>query len=260
MPDWIDKLVTDVRYTRIAGLVVPDSTDTRRRRLSLSASATASACATTTGLWNRQRGQEASHDARAVSARGRACPYVAQRELMLANHYYGHRSYLDRLNTNHTLYHPAAPWSQAEPAVPVLARRVWVLILDGLREDAADGLPTAIGRLSVRGVRRTLRSEFPTFTYPNPRQWLRASRPFLAACASTKGRPGVPLDGLYDVARRAGLPAFVTNWSHFTEALDRENADFLVQQKMDLAHLLSRAPTREMAWVHFEEIDEAGHR
>jgi hypothetical protein len=29
MPDWIDKLVTDVRYTRIAGLVVPDSTDTR---------------------------------------------------------------------------------------------------------------------------------------------------------------------------------------------------------------------------------------
>ena len=39
--------------------------------------------------------------------------------LMLANHYYGHRSYLDRLNTNHTLYHPAAPWSQAEPAVPV---------------------------------------------------------------------------------------------------------------------------------------------
>lgn len=29
MPDWIDKLVTDVRYTRAAGLVVPDSTDTR---------------------------------------------------------------------------------------------------------------------------------------------------------------------------------------------------------------------------------------
>lgn len=29
MPDWIDKLVTEVRYTRAAGLAVPDSTDTR---------------------------------------------------------------------------------------------------------------------------------------------------------------------------------------------------------------------------------------
>ena len=29
MPDWIDRLGTDVRYTRVAGLVVPDSTDTR---------------------------------------------------------------------------------------------------------------------------------------------------------------------------------------------------------------------------------------
>lgn len=179
--------------------------------------------------------------------------------LMLANHYYGHRSYLDRLNTDHTLYHPAAPWSQAEPAVPVLARRVWVLILDGLREDAADGLPT-IGRLSVRGVRRTLRSEFPTFTYPNLTTMATGVPPFLSGVRLNEGRPGVPLDGVYDVARRAGLPAFVTTWSHFTEALDRENADFLVQQKMDLARLLSRAPTREMAWVHFEEIDEAGHR
>jgi len=179
--------------------------------------------------------------------------------LMLANHYYGHRSYFDRLNTTRTLYQPAAPWSQAEPAVPVLARRVWVLILDGLREDAAERLPT-IARLSARGVRRTLRSEFPTFTYPNLTTMATGVPPYLSGVRLNEGTPGVPLDGLYDVARRARIPAFVTTWSHFTEALDRENDDFLAQQNIDLALLLSLSPAREMSWVHFEEIDAAGHR
>ena len=179
--------------------------------------------------------------------------------LMLANHFYGHRSYFDRLNTDRTFYPPTWQSIPALPTAPVLARRVWVLILDGLCEETAARLPT-LARLSAFGVRRTLRSEFPTFTYPNLTTMATGVPPLYSGVRLNEGKPGVALDGLYDVARRAGLPAFVTTWSHFAEALDRKNADFLVRQKLDLSVLLTRPPAREMAWVHFEQVDEAGHR
>lgn len=179
--------------------------------------------------------------------------------LMAANHYYGHRSYLDRLNTARTLYQPAAPFDQTEPAPPVLARRVWVLILDGLREDVGERLPT-IRRLGARGVRRTLQAEFPTFTYPNLTAMATGVPPFFSGVRLNEGLPGVPLDSIFDAARRTGLPASVTSWSHYAEALDRKNAGFFAQQAIDLAALLAAAPARGLAWIHVEEIDTAGHR
>lgn len=180
--------------------------------------------------------------------------------LMLANHFYGHRSYLDNLNTAHTLHMPVTHGSPVDSSPPALARRVWVLVLDGLRDDFADSLP-AVRRLSRIGCRRRLLAEFPTFTFPNLTAMSTGVPPFYSGVRLNEGPPGVPIESLFDVAKRVGLPtALVADWKDFPQALDRKNAGLLARQRLEMAEFLARTPERELAWIHFDEIDRAGHR
>ena len=185
--------------------------------------------------------------------------------LALATHFYGVGQYLEHLNTDETLYQPQhAPQHDAmttpEPhdELPRLTRRLWVVILDGLRDDVANSLPH-IADLSTRGVRRTLHAEFPTFTYPNLTALVTGVPPVYSGVRMNLDRAGVPLDSLLASADRARTPTFiVSQWDKFSEVLDPRHAGHAAQVMLDA--LLSRPPEVELAFIYFGDIDEAGHR
>jgi hypothetical protein len=102
----------------------------------------------------------------------------------------------------------AAP-TVPEPGTPRLARRVVVVIVDGLRYDRSYGLPYLEG-LRRRGVDAQALSHYPTWSRPNYVSILTGVPPQASGVRTNRHSTPVPLDSLMDRARAAGLTSAVT--------------------------------------------------
>ena len=95
---------------------------------------------------------------------------------------------------------PALP----DPHTPRLARRVFVVIIDGLRLDKSYELPF-LDELRRRGVDTEAQSHYPTWSRPNYVSILTGVPPKASGVRTNHHSTPVALDSLMDRARAAGL-------------------------------------------------------
>jgi hypothetical protein len=95
---------------------------------------------------------------------------------------------------------PALP----DPGTPRLARRVYVVIIDGLRFDKSYELPF-LDELRRRGVDTWAQSHYPTWSRPNYVSILTGVPPRASGVRTNHHSTPVELDSLMDRARAAGL-------------------------------------------------------
>lgn len=95
---------------------------------------------------------------------------------------------------------PALP----DPHTPRLARRVFVVIIDGLRTDKSYELPF-LDELRRRGVDTEAQSHYPTWSRPNYVSILTGVPPTASGVRTNHHSTPVALDSLMDRARAAGL-------------------------------------------------------
>jgi hypothetical protein len=95
---------------------------------------------------------------------------------------------------------PALP----DPGTPRLARRVYVVIIDGLRFDKSYELPF-LDDLRRRGVDTWAQSHYPTWSRPNYVSILTGVPPRASGVRTNHHSTPVELDSLMDRARAAGL-------------------------------------------------------
>jgi hypothetical protein len=147
------------------------------------------------------------------------------------------------------------PQPIATSARPALARRVWVAVIDGLGADAAAELPT-VRALGDAGARVALTSEFPSFSAPNFVALTTGVPPIWSGVRTNGARAHVPLDNLPASARRAGVPVVAVGSSSFIRALDLDGPG-VAEHSLDA--LLATPPRHELAFLHFDAVDRAGH-
>src|SRR6185312_1480778 len=91
-----------------------------------------------------------------------------------------------------------------DPHTPRLARRVFVVIIDGLRYDKSFELPF-LDELRRRGVDAEATSHYPTWSRPNYVSILTGVPPSESGVRTNHHSTPVALDSLMDRARAAGL-------------------------------------------------------
>ncbi len=184
--------------------------------------------------------------------------------------------YLPSFNSTQTditgVEHPASPLTPT----PGLARRLVVVVVDGMKYDVARTLPELAG-LRREGVLRELESEPPTYTGPE----ITAMMPGLSPRDSGvrlngphQGVPGIdalplelaaghvpmeiddegfqPFGGLVRVPKGTKL---VSGRVHFVADLIERRLGLVAP----LAPIDLKTPAREVAFVHIEDVDEEGH-
>ena len=118
---------------------------------------------------------------------------------------------------------PALP----DPHTPRLARRVFVVIIDGLRLDKSYELPF-LDELRRRGVDTEAQSHYPTWSRPNYVSILTGVPPTASGVRTNHHSTPVALDSLMDRARAAGL--------HAASATDYDVLPKLFLRPRDPAH------------------------
>ncbi len=92
----------------------------------------------------------------------------------------------------------------AAPPTPRLARRVFLVIIDGLRDASSHELPE-LDRLRELGTSATATSHYPTWSRPNYVSILSGVPPVASGVRTNRHRTPVALDSLMDRARDGGL-------------------------------------------------------
>jgi hypothetical protein len=112
------------------------------------------------------------------------------------------------------LEQPRSPLSRTEPTLvdagtPRLARRVVVVIIDGLRYDRSYGLPY-LDELRRAGVDTQALSHYPTYSRPNYVSILTGVPPQASGVRTNRHSTPVVLDSLMDRVSAAGMTSAVT--------------------------------------------------
>src|SRR5262249_28337120 len=149
---------------------------------------------------------------------------------------------------------------------PALARRVVVVVLDGLSFDAARGL-TALDPIRRRGVQRSLAVAFPTFTSPALVSMMTGLGPRDSGTRKNGGlHPVHGIDSLMRAAGEAGLPVavFEHGYADFGTILaPPPGARRYPGQFAPIVDMVRRGvmPPEPAAidLVHFGRIDDMGH-
>lgn len=183
--------------------------------------------------------------------------------------------FLSRLNDPHPALARFEPDS-GRATRPRLARRVFVVILDGLRVRESIGL-SYLDELRRRGIEATASSHYPSFSRPNYVSIVTGVPPMWSGVRSNQYDDPVALDSIMDRARDAGLESgFVSNYSPglprmFTRQIAEAPASVRYVSDFDDMHYVAwpggfvlasqllierRYP---LVVMHLGEVDQAGH-
>jgi len=139
--------------------------------------------------------------------------------------------------------------SPVGPAPPRLARRVVLVIADGLRLDASRGLPVLDG-LRTAGIDATALAGFPTLSVANHVTLLTGVEPRWSGVRTNGYRFPVPLDSLADRLAAAGM--------RIAYATDRRRSDRM-GTPWERVLPVAAARDEDLLVINASEADAAGH-
>jgi hypothetical protein len=159
---------------------------------------------------------------------------------------------------------PAPPLTKVAPFVsapsPPLARRVVLIIVDGLRLDAIRGLP-AIEALRARGSGVVAQSSFPTISKSNYVTLLSGVTPRYSGARTNVGFRLHAVDSLFARARAAGRNAsYVADKTRGIPRLFGVEEVAVTLWQNGLRDVFARTLARsDLVVMLFMDVDEAGH-
>jgi hypothetical protein len=182
--------------------------------------------------------------------------------------------YLPAFNTKHTVLegiaHPPSPLAPS----PAPARRVTLIVVDGLNFDLARSLPE-LAPLRRAGVFRPLTPKFPSYTSPALASFVLGLDPRESGVRLNGSARGV--EGVDWVAREAGLShvpvrVFLREWPPFEPLMGAPEGSPIHHGRLayvaDLAErrvlpppppLDGTTPARALDFVYIGEVDETAH-
>lgn len=144
-----------------------------------------------------------------------------------------------------------------------LARRVVVVLIDGLRLDMSYGRPFLDG-MRARGVDGVARTHYPTMSRPNHVSIVTGVEPRWSGVRTNRFRSRVPLDSIMARAKAAGLRAtFLSDGADgvlemFTPTFHEANyASY--EGIMDRSAALALDRGDELLLLWYSSVDDAGH-
>jgi hypothetical protein len=175
--------------------------------------------------------------------------------------------YLPTLNTPHTSLEGVPHPPSAVPTTPALARRLSLVVVDGLSFDAARATGELLP-LRRRGVFRSLAVDFPSYTSPALVSLVTGLAPRDSGTRRNGNLGGVMgLDSILRSAAGAGVPVtlFARGFEDFAAILAAPQGTALYGGRfapaVDLVRRgLSPSPARAFDLVHWGEVDDMGHR
>ncbi|MGE5594222.1 MAG: alkaline phosphatase family protein [Betaproteobacteria bacterium] len=161
----------------------------------------------------------------------------------------------------------------AGQATARMTRRLVLVIVDGLGFGAVDDMPV-LKDIGSRGVAFSLQVNQPSFSYPGWTTLLTGAPPEISGVTTNAFSGPVPVDSLFDAARRAGLKAALVaseDWKALFGAsvakatyVATGSGDLAATSKAD-AEILDAALREleegdaEFVVAHFSSVDAAGH-
>lgn len=185
--------------------------------------------------------------------------------------------YFPSFNAKETPIAGVVPARTELPRTPGLARRVVVVVADGVSFDHARAL-AELGPVRREGVFRPIRVSFPTYTSPAIIAFLRGLPPRDSGVRLNGEDLGVPsLDSVLTTADAAGIPIRVRSrgWDPFIHLLaPPARADVrpirvglvaeLVRQRLagssELPLVDGKSPARALDFIYLSYADDAGHK
>lgn len=163
-----------------------------------------------------------------------------------SGHLHGHLLVLDRLNTDPV---DVGPRPKTDQRLDVPAKRMTVLLVDGLRGDVAIEDET-FRRLAKHGCLGRLRATYPTFTYPMLTTIATGMEPIYHGVRMNHPFETPNVDSFPKRARAAGLAVNVdSDWEPFSRLL-------VLPEDTST----STAKYAGLTFVYHSAVDEAGHR
>ena len=165
---------------------------------------------------------------------------------------------------------------EAKPPTPALARKVVMVLVDGLRVDtAADpAVMPFLANLRAKGASATVRSRTPSYSVPSWTVLLTGAWPDRHGApvmnpTDPQTSPVWPVDNLFSAARDAGrrtglagtdwfrplVPSSALSVTHFVH----DETDAADQESTDAAVAMVRYDTADFVLLHLNEVDHAGH-
>lgn len=162
------------------------------------------------------------------------------------------------------------------PPTPALARKVVMVLVDGLRVDTAanSAVMPFLAELRSKGASATVHSRTPSYSVPSWTVLLtgawpdRHGAPVMNPTDPTTS-PVWPVDNLFSAARDAGrrtglagtdwfrplVPVTALSVTHFVH----DETDAADQESTDAAVAMVRGDTADFVLLHLNEVDHAGH-
>ena len=155
------------------------------------------------------------------------------------------------------------------PAGQPLSDRVVLVIVDGLRLDAARQMRT-LNRLGDFAADFVLTAPQPSLSYPNWTTILSGASPYVSGVVTNWHEGAAPVDTLLDSAEKAGVPYVVVGPSDIATLypaaaradgsyFEQWSEEYLASTYVDATIKLVAEKNPRLVVLHIPDVDEAGH-
>lgn len=169
-----------------------------------------------------------------------------------------------------TVWVPNELQASFNPSAPVLAKRVVLVIVDGMRDDVSRSEMGTLNRLRTYGSDITLTAPQPSLSYPNWTTILTGATQDISGVTTNWFDARVPAPTLMDVAARSGRRVAVVGPEDFATLFGTRTGPsvslrpwpkggYLTTTLVDDALRIAKTTDPQLMVIHLPDLDEAGH-
>ncbi len=169
-----------------------------------------------------------------------------------------------------TVWVPEGLRASYNPSAPVLAQRVVLVIVDGMRDDTSRSEFSTLNKLRTYGADITLTAPQPSLSYPNWTTILTGATQDISGVTTNWFDGRVPAPTLMDVAQQSGRQVEVVGPEDFETLYGVRpgpnvslrpwpKGGYLSGTLVDDALRIAKATEPDLIVIHLPDLDEAGH-